>query len=170
MIGNGCGVRKNLGKVRGFSNASTPDVREGRDITELDYDANNEEVGGLGQNDSPPMRSLEFLELPQNEFQRKRSRIEHDGSSNLGGNALKSGILEPLTRLTRTFERFYDFMRKRENERICTTWDGIKEVPNLDVNARFNAFNLLDTETKKDGFLSMTPEERKQWITNKTRE
>ncbi|KAK1368543.1 hypothetical protein POM88_034635 [Heracleum sosnowskyi] len=63
----------------------------------------------------------------------------------------------------------YDADSEGDQERTYTTWDTIKEVPNLDAGMHINVFNLLDTETKKDGFFRMTPEEREKWITNKTR-
>ncbi|XP_074346560.1 uncharacterized protein At2g29880-like [Apium graveolens] len=47
--------------------------------------------------------------------------------------------------------RVYGLLQKWENEKIYTTWDAIKEVPNLSENVRLEPFNLLDTKTKKDG-------------------
>lgn len=105
-----------------------PEAGEGGDIVDLDYDADNEGFVGLEQNDSPPMRSLEVSELPKKQLPSKRSRDEYDGSSKLGENSLESDILEPLTKLTRTFERFYDFMRNRENKRTYTFWDGLMHL------------------------------------------
>lgn len=128
VIGNGYGVGKNSIEVRNVIDASMPEAGEGGDIVDLDYDADNEGFVGLEQNDSPPMRSLEVSELPKKQLPSKRSRDEYDGSSKLGENSLESDILEPLTKLTRTFERFYDFMRNRENKRTYTFWDGLMHL------------------------------------------
>ncbi|ONI01334.1 hypothetical protein PRUPE_6G133700 [Prunus persica] len=43
-------------------------------------------------------------------------------------------------------------------------WDAIKETPNLDERARYKAPSLLNTNTKKDAFLKMSPQERSNWI------
>lgn len=164
MIGNGFGARKYSTRRR-VADTNTLKAGEGRDLVDLNANADNEGFVGPEHNDPPAMRSLEVLELPKNQLLSKRSRNEYDESSDLGEDALKSGILEQLTKLTKTFEGFYDLMQKREDERTYTTWDAIKEVSNLDANMRINAFNLLDTQTKKDGFLRMSPEEREEWIT-----
>lgn len=102
--------------------------------------------------------------MPKKKLPTKRARRDSEGSSNSSSNNPKSDILENLAKLTTTFEGVYGLLQKRESERMYTVWDAIKEVPNLSEDVRLEAFNLLDTKTKKDGFLRMTPEERANWI------
>ncbi|CAL2260205.1 unnamed protein product [Prunus armeniaca] len=58
-------------------------------------------------------------------------------------------------------------MEKRERDRENSIWDAMKDVPNLDDNARFLAIELLNTKVKQDMFLKMSPEERSSWISFK---
>ncbi|KAI5354964.1 hypothetical protein L3X38_007859 [Prunus dulcis] len=62
--------------------------------------------------------------------------------------------------------RIHNLMAKREKEREQQSymWDAIKETPNLDEHARYKVLSLLHSNTKKDAFLKMSPEERSNWI------
>ena len=84
--------------------------------------------------------------------------------------------MEQLDKLTTTFEGVYSLLEKRESllekrerDRAYTIWDAIEEIPNLDEDIRFKAFDLLDTKSKGDGFLKMAPEVRENWIFHKMR-
>ncbi|KAK1403578.1 hypothetical protein POM88_003183 [Heracleum sosnowskyi] len=94
----------------------------------------------------------------------KKSRLEYEENSNSSENTLESEILVQLAKLTTMLENLYEMLKERKQERTYTSWDAIKEVPNLDEDVRLEAFNLLDTKPKIDGFLKMTLEERAKWI------
>ena len=55
-------------------------------------------------------------------------------------------------------------IEKKEKERKSNIWDAIKETPNLDSSARYKALAMLNTKTKKDVFLNMSPEEHSKWL------
>ncbi|KAM5588254.1 hypothetical protein ABKV19_006609 [Rosa sericea] len=86
------------------------------------------------------------------------------GSSSSIENTYESRIIQSLDKISTSFERLYNLLEKRERERQYTVWDAIKEIPNLDQVTRFTALDLIDTKTKKDAFLKMSPEERLNWI------
>ncbi|CAL2265185.1 unnamed protein product [Prunus armeniaca] len=64
------------------------------------------------------------------------------------------------------FRGVHNLLAKRDKEREQQSymWDAIKETPNLDERARYEALSLLNTNTKKDAFLKMSPQERSNWI------
>lgn len=129
-------------------------------IDDLDYDINDE--GFVQKDNGSTLGSSEIFKLTKKKLPIKRSRNDHEEGSNLNENTLLPSILEHVTKLGTSLERINDSLQKRENE--ITTWDAIKEVPDVDDHIRFEAFNLLDCETKKDGFLKMTLEERARWM------
>ncbi|PRQ28921.1 hypothetical protein RchiOBHm_Chr5g0008231 [Rosa chinensis] len=86
------------------------------------------------------------------------------GSSSSIENTYESRIIQSLDKISTSFERLYNLLEKRERERQYTVWDAIKEIPNLDQGTRFTALDMIDTKTKKDAFLKMSPEERLNWI------
>nr|XP_017253833.1 PREDICTED: uncharacterized protein At2g29880-like [Daucus carota subsp. sativus] len=129
-------------------------------IDDLDYDINDE--GFVQKDNGSTLGSSEIFKLIKKKLPIKRSRNDHEEGSNLNENTLLPSILEHVTKLGTSLERINDSLQKRENE--ITTWDAIKEVPDVDDHIRFEAFNLLDCETKKDGFLKMTLEERARWM------
>ncbi|KAL8146051.1 hypothetical protein AgCh_003979 [Apium graveolens] len=161
VVGGGVAVGKNsigLGSVTDARTLKASEVQETR-IDDLSYN-----LEGFEQNNSSPIGSPEVFELSKKKLPTKRGRSEYEESSNSSGNNHKHNILEQLAKLTSTFEGVYGLLQKRGNEKTYTTWDAIKEVPNLSENVRLEAFNLLDTKIKKDGFFRMTPEERAIWI------
>lgn len=160
-VGGGVAIGKNSIGLGNATDARTLQASEVQDtcIDDLTYDLEEFE-----QNNSPLTGSPEVFELPKKKLPTKRGRSEYEGGSKSSSNNPKSGILEQLAKLTTTFEGVYGLLQRRENEKMYTAWDAIKEVPNLSEDVRLEAFNLLDTKTKKDGFLRMTPEERANWI------
>lgn len=169
-IGNGVAVGKHSIGLGSITEARTLEAGEGTDIRidDLNYELDNEGFVSE-QDDSISMGSPQVFEISKKKLPIKRGRTEYEGSSNSSGSTSKSDILEQLTKLTTTFEGVYGLLEKREHERRYTAWDAIKEVPNLSEDIRLEAFNLLETKTKKDGFLKMSPEERARWILNMTR-
>ncbi|XP_004305580.1 PREDICTED: uncharacterized protein At2g29880-like [Fragaria vesca subsp. vesca] len=178
-VGNGVAVGKNSIGLGSATDARTLGDDEGRDarIENLDYDVENEVFVAPTQNDpsfrsTSPLRFPEVSEVPnQRRTRSKRSRNEYEGSSSSTGNTPQSGIMEQLDKLTTTFEGVYTLLEKRESllekrerDRAYTIWDAIEEIPNLDEDIRFKAFDLLDTKSKRDGFLKMAPEVRENWI------
>ncbi|XP_024190318.1 uncharacterized protein At2g29880 [Rosa chinensis] len=178
-IANGVAVGKNSMGLGGAIDARTLGVGEDRDICieEFDYDVDSDVFVRPNQNDrsfhsTSPLGSPEILEVPkQGRTQTKRNRTEYEE------NTPQSGIMEQLNKISTTFEGVYSLLakrervlEKREREREYTTWDAIKEIPNMEEAIRFKALELLDTQTKKDGFLKMSPEERANWIFHKMRE
>ncbi|KAH6763661.1 hypothetical protein C2S51_014910 [Perilla frutescens var. frutescens] len=121
---------------------------------------------------TPPSGFPEMSEVStQRRTQPKRSRAQYKATSGSTEN-----IMEEIKKLTNTFDGVYNLLlkrdtmlEKRERERSYTTWDAIKEIPNLDEYIRLKAFDLLDTKPKKDNFLKMTIEERANWIAYKIR-
>lgn len=106
-------------------------------------------------------------EVPKNKLSTKKSRAEYEEGSNSGGNRLQSEIIVQLTKLTTVAEKVHELLKKMVEERTSSesdAWDAIREVPNLAEEIRINAFKLLDTQPKKDGFLKMTLEEREKWM------
>ncbi|KAM5554532.1 hypothetical protein ABKV19_022765 [Rosa sericea] len=178
-IGNGVAVGKNSNGLGGATDARTLGVGEGRDIriAEFDYDVDSDVFVRPNQNyrsfrSTSPLGSPKILEVPkQGRTQNKINRTEYEG------NTPQSGIMEQLNKISTTFEGVYSLLEKRERvlekrerKREYITWDAIKEIPNLEEAIRFKALELLDTQTKKDGFLKMSPEERANWIFHKMRE
>ncbi|CAL9025899.1 unnamed protein product [Prunus brigantina] len=114
---------------------------------------------------TPPFESPLGVEVPQGKTsQKKRSRSEYEGSSNSIGSTNQAKVLETIST---NFEKIYALMEKRERDRENSIWDAMKDVPNLDDNARFLAIELLNTKVKQDMFLKMSPEERSSWISFK---
>ncbi|XP_062006038.1 uncharacterized protein At2g29880-like [Rosa rugosa] len=56
---------------------------------------------------------------------------------------------------------------QEKRERQSKIWDAIMEIPNLDEATGFKTLELLDTKTKKDRFLNMSPQQRSKWIFHK---
>ncbi|XP_050385108.1 LOW QUALITY PROTEIN: uncharacterized protein At2g29880-like [Argentina anserina] len=185
-IGNGVAVGKNsIGLGNNVTDATTLDVGERGDISidNFEYDVENEVFVRPTQNDptlrsSSPLGCPEVLEVPKHRRNKnKRGRAEYEGSSSSSGNISQGGIMEQLNKLTTTFEGVYSLLEKRESllekremERGYTTWDVIMEIPNLDEDTCLMAFGLLNTKTKKDGFLKMTSTQRANWIFRKMQE
>ncbi|KAH6807511.1 hypothetical protein C2S51_028619 [Perilla frutescens var. frutescens] len=180
-IGNGVAVGKNCIGLGSATDAKTLGDDENRDarIEYLSFDAENEMFVALSQDEPPSSGSTlpsEFSEVSEVSTQRrtqpKRSRAQYETTSGSTEN-----IMEEIKKLTNTFDGVHNLLlkrdtiiEKRERERLYTSWDAIKEIPNLDEDIRLKAFDLLDTKSKKDGFLKMTIEERANWIAYKIRE
>ncbi|KAK1374243.1 hypothetical protein POM88_030436 [Heracleum sosnowskyi] len=130
---------------------------------DLNYDTDNEEFVPE-HNELSPIGSPEVFVVSNEKLLGKRGRTEYEKNSGSSGNTLESDILVQLTKLTAIFEGVYGMVEKWEHERTYTAWDAVKEVPDLSEDIRLEAFNLIDTKIKNDGFLKMTPEERADWI------
>lgn len=166
VIGGGVAVGKYLTGLGGIVVAKKLEVGEVRDMhtDDLNYDTDNEGFVPE-QNELPPRDSPEVFEVSNNKLLGKRGRTEYKENFNPSGNTPESEILVQLiTKLATISEDIFGMLEKLEHERTYTAWDVIKEVPNLSEDICLEAFNLLDTKTRIDGFLRMTPEERANWI------
>lgn len=182
-LGNGVAIGKSSIGLGNATDARTLVDDEPRDLSieDLSYDVENEMFVGRSQTDSPfgstpPSGSAEVTKASTQRSQPKRSRVQYEANSNSGKNVLQNDVMKEIKKITSTFEEVHSLVQKRdtilekrERERGYTTWDAIKEIPNLDEDIRLKAFDLLDTKSKKDGFLKMTVEERANWITYKLR-
>ncbi|KAL6197148.1 hypothetical protein ACLB2K_032760 [Fragaria x ananassa] len=82
-------------------------------------------------------------------------------------NTFESSIMKSLDKITMSLEGICNLLEKREMRRQYTVWDAIKEIPNLDLVARFKVRELIDTKVKEKVFLQMSLEERIRWISYK---
>ncbi|KAK2663417.1 hypothetical protein Ddye_001991 [Dipteronia dyeriana] len=98
-----------------------------------------------------PSQSMS-LEVPPTT--RKRNRTEYKGKS--GSFETNNTQPDAIDKLNHTI----DSIVTREH----SSWDLIKEIPNLDNYARFKAFKLLNTRAKKIEFSKMALEERCELI------
>ncbi|KAH6800846.1 hypothetical protein C2S52_001310 [Perilla frutescens var. hirtella] len=179
-VGNGVVVGKNSIGLGSATDANTLGEDENRDvrIEDLTFDTENEAFVALSQDEPPSSGSTPpsgLPEVPEGSTQRrnqpKRSRTQYEATSGSNEN-----IMEEFKKISNTIGEVHNLLlkrdtilEKREKERSCTTWDAIKEIPNLDEDTRLKAFDLLDTKSKKDGFLKMAVEERANWIAYKIR-
>ncbi|WCJ24335.1 hypothetical protein M5689_006302 [Euphorbia peplus] len=176
-VGNGVAVGKNSIRLGSETDARTFEDGDNRDvrIEDFTYDAENKVFVGLSQTDpsfgsARPLESPELSEVPnQRRSQAKRSRAQYQANSSSTENIPQNAAMEEIKKLTTTVQGVYNLLENRERERAYTTWDAIKEIPNLDEDIRIKAFDLLDTKSKKDGFLKMTLGERANWIFHKMR-
>ncbi|XP_057803858.1 uncharacterized protein At2g29880-like [Salvia miltiorrhiza] len=185
-VGNGVAVGKNSIGLSSATDVRTLGVDENRapHIEDLDYDAENEAFVGLAQDDPPSSGSkspLVFPEVSEVSTQRravaKRSRAQFDINFGYTENSSHHDFMSEVKKITNTFDGVHSLLEKRETmlekrqrERSYTTWDAIKEILNLDDDVRMKAFDLLDTKTKKYGFLKMTVAERARWIAFKIKD
>nr|GLL36841.1 uncharacterized protein At2g29880-like [Ipomoea trifida] len=94
-------------------------------------------------------------------FSKKRNRTELCDENSLVED--RSNILEKLSIcLDSIAADFHSLVQKREKRNNC--WNAIKELPGLDNDTRFKAIEWLNTETKKNIFLEMSPQDRYKWI------
>ncbi|KAH6789550.1 hypothetical protein C2S51_004556 [Perilla frutescens var. frutescens] len=181
-VRNGVAVGKNSFELGSATDANTLGDDENRDshIEDLTFDVENEVFVALSQDELPSSGSTPpsmLPEVPEGSIQRrnqpKRSRTQYEATSGSTEN-----IMAGIKKLSTTCEGVHNLLLKRDSilekkeKEICcyTTWDAIKEIPNLDEDTRLKAFDLLDTKFRKDGFLKMTVEERANWIAYKIRE
>ena len=82
-------------------------------------------------------------------------------------NTFESSIMKSLDKIAMSLEGICNLLEKREMRRRYTVWDAIKEIPNLDLVARFKVLELIDTKVKEKVFLQMSLEERLRWISYK---
>ncbi|XP_057811509.1 uncharacterized protein At2g29880-like [Salvia miltiorrhiza] len=184
-VGNGVAIGRNVIGVGSATDARTIGVDESRGplIEELNYDAANEAFVVLGEDDPPLSGSkspLESTEVPVESTQRrapaKRSRCQFETNSGHTENSSHQELIVEIKKVTSTMDRVESLfvkrdtmLERREKEKGYTTWDAIKEIPDLSEDARYTAFDLLVTKSQKDGFMKMTVPERKRWIESKTR-
>lgn len=185
-IGNGTAVGKNSIALGDETDARTFEVEENRNfgIEDLNYDYSNDvfvpnEVGATFQEPPPRQSTSPTPPLPfqgtnteaslANKAQKKRNIIEFEGNNNSIETTTRVNGLEKLSAsidsIATDFRGIRSLLEKKERDSSC--WDAIKEIPNLDNQARYKAVELLNTKSKKDMFLKMTPEERSDWITYK---
>ncbi|KAH6762590.1 hypothetical protein C2S52_020023 [Perilla frutescens var. hirtella] len=178
VVGNGVAVGRNsigLGIATDANTLGEDEIRDAR-IEDLMFDPESDVFVALSQDDQPPSGFTPPSgqpEVTESSTQRlkkpKRSRTQYEATS--GSN---EKIMEEVKTL---FGEVHGLLlkrdivlEKREKERSYTTWDGIKEIPNLDVDTRIKALDLLVTKSQKDDFLKMSVEERAQWIAHKIKE
>ncbi|KAL2461076.1 Heavy metal transport/detoxification superfamily protein [Abeliophyllum distichum] len=112
---------------------------------------------GLSTQPLPPKPTSSEV-LPTN---RKRNRTEFEANSNsIDPKSTESDVIDKLTRTVNKITRAIESIDTREH----TCWDVIKEIQNLDDDARFKALDLLNTRAKKSELLNMTSEKRSKWI------
>ncbi|KAH6775054.1 hypothetical protein C2S52_012615 [Perilla frutescens var. hirtella] len=178
-VGNGVAVGRNSIGLGIATDANTLGEDENRDahIEDLTFDPESDAFVALSQDDQSPSGftppSEQLPEVTESSTQRpkqpKRSRTQYEATS---GSSEK--IMEEVKTL---FGEVHGLLLKRdsvlektEKERSYTTWDAIKEIPNLDADTRIKAFDLLVTKSQKDGILKMSVEERAHWIAYKIKE
>ncbi|KAK2655328.1 hypothetical protein Ddye_008380 [Dipteronia dyeriana] len=89
---------------------------------------------------------------------RKRNRTEYEGkSSSFETNNTQPDAIDKLTHTIDKLNHTIDSIATREH----SSWDIIKEIPNLDNRAHFKSLN---TREKKIESSKMTLEERSEWI------
>ncbi|KAH6778645.1 hypothetical protein C2S51_009957 [Perilla frutescens var. frutescens] len=156
-IGNGVVVGKNSIGLGSATDAKTLGDDESRDvrIKNLAFDPENKAFVALSQDEPLSSGSTPSSGLPkvsegstQRRNQPKRSRAQCEATSDSFEN-----IMEEIKKLSNTFEEVHNLLlkrdiilEKRKRERSYTTWDTIKEIPNLDEDIRLKAFNLLNTK------------------------
>ncbi|XP_057779760.1 uncharacterized protein At2g29880-like [Salvia miltiorrhiza] len=186
VVGNDVAIGKNSIGLGSATDARTLGVDENRarQIGELNYDAENEAFVGLTQDNPPSSGSKSPLEPPevsvdssQRRAPAKRSRGQFEVNSGHTENSSHQEFMAEIKKITTTVDGVQSLLvkrdtvlEKREREKTYTTWDVIKEIPDLTEDVRIKAFDLLDTKSKKDGFLKMTVDERKSWIAYKIRD
>ncbi|XP_057791165.1 uncharacterized protein At2g29880-like [Salvia miltiorrhiza] len=185
-VGNSVAVGRNAIGLGSATNARTIGVDESRgpNIEELNYDAENEAFVVLGQDDPPLSGSkspVAFTEVSVESTQRrapaKRSRGQFETNSGHTENSSHQEFMAEINKITSTMDRVESLfvkrdtmLERREKEKSYTTWDAIKEIPDLSDDARMKAFDLLVTKSQKDGFMKMTVPERKRWIESKIKD
>ncbi|KAH6796718.1 hypothetical protein C2S52_021272 [Perilla frutescens var. hirtella] len=146
-VENGVAIGKNSIGLGSATDAKTLGNDENRDarIEDLNFDPENEVFVTLSQDESPLSGSTPPFELPevsegstQRRNQHKRSRAQYEATSSSTEN-----IMEEIKKLINTFDGVHNLLLKRdtilvkrERERSYTTWDVIKEIPNLDEDIR----------------------------------
>ncbi|KAF8108606.1 hypothetical protein N665_0106s0008, partial [Sinapis alba] len=85
----------------------------------------------------------------------------------------RSNVIENSHSVTGTTNQIFSMIQQRwqkeaeekeAEEKVNNVWDVIKEIPDLEENERFDTMNLVHKLSMKDGFMSMTREERFRWI------
>ncbi|TQE13927.1 hypothetical protein C1H46_000558 [Malus baccata] len=124
------------------------------------------QASSFDQTSSPLTSQATSLENPPpNTNHRKRSRTEYRMNTRSSEATNQVGIMENISltlgSIATDFRGVHGLLEKRDKvrERQNCIWDAIKETPNLDELACYQAITLLDTKTKKDAFLKMSPEE-----------
>ncbi|KAH6771355.1 hypothetical protein C2S52_016158 [Perilla frutescens var. hirtella] len=152
-MGNGVAVGRNSIGLGIAIDANTLGEDENRNarIEDLTFDPENDAFVALSQDDQPPSSFTPPSGQPevtksstQRPKQAKRSRTQYKATS---GSSEK--IMEEVKTL---FGEVHGLLlkrdselEKREKERSYTTWDAIKEIPNLDADTRIKAFDLFVT-------------------------
>ncbi|KAK0589737.1 hypothetical protein LWI29_017899 [Acer saccharum] len=192
VIGNVTASRRNsigLGDDIDARTFGVEDTHVG--IEDYEYDADN---GAFVQSQYEPLHQSESLEKSTSPLSRQtmsskvplkvtsqtnRNRIDFEGSSSFQ-NTNQADIIEKLSHgidsiaadfwgvcslmEKRESDREKGEIEKKEKERKSNIWDAIKETSNLDSSARYKALAPVNTKTKKDVLLNMSPEERSEWL------
>ncbi|KAK0573121.1 hypothetical protein LWI29_003276 [Acer saccharum] len=167
-IGNGTAVGKHSIGLGDGTDARTFGVEENREggLDDLIYDlgtgtfVTDQQESLSPRNSTSPLPSQPMSsEVPP--ATRKRNRTEYEGkSSSFETNNTQPDAIDKLVHTIDKLNHTIDSIATREH----SSWDLIKEIPNLDNCARFKALKLLNTRAKKIEFSKMTPEERSEWI------
>ncbi|XP_057785860.1 uncharacterized protein At2g29880-like [Salvia miltiorrhiza] len=164
-VGNGVAVGRSAIGVGSATDARTIGVDESRGplIEELNYDVDNDAFVALGQDDPPLSGSkspLESTEVPVESTKRrapaKRSKCQFETNSGHTENSSHQELMVEIKKITSTMDRVESLfvkrdtmLERREQEKSNTTWDAIKEIPDLSDDARMTAFDLLVTKSQK---------------------
>ncbi|XP_019183640.1 PREDICTED: uncharacterized protein At2g29880-like [Ipomoea nil] len=96
-------------------------------------------------------------------YKRKRNRTEYEGNSSSTEETNRSNVLDKLSNtLDSIAADIHILVQKRVKESGC--WDAIKELPDLDSDTCFKVLEWLNTKSKKDTFINMSPQDRYKWI------
>ncbi|KAK2653953.1 hypothetical protein Ddye_013809 [Dipteronia dyeriana] len=145
-------------------------------IEDYEYDADN---GAFVQSQHEPLHESESLEKTTSPLshqtmsskvpskatsQKKRNKIDFEGPNSFQ-NTYQANIIEKLSydidSIAADFRKVRNIMEKmesdrekreiekKEKERKSNIWDAIKETPNLDSSARYEALAMCNTKTKK---------------------
>lgn len=144
------------------------------DATTYDEEGNGSwEFGGMDdlvfdQDINAFVQTENANDAPQSRAHGKRSRADYEQSSNSKGVATQAAVLENLSsgfgEIVTSFKTICGIMEKRESTN-SECWIAIQETPGLNNGAQFFALSFLNTKTKQDTFLKMSPDQRLDWIT-----
>ncbi|XP_019161850.1 PREDICTED: uncharacterized protein At2g29880-like [Ipomoea nil] len=176
VFGSSTAVEKNSIELGDETDARIYSVEEDNQcrIDQLHFDFAND---GFTQNDiqvdsQDPRLSQYTSSAPQEinveatstkYYKRKRNRTEYEGNSSSTEETNRSNVLDKLSNtLDSIAADIHILVQKREKESGC--WDAINELPDLDSDTCFKVLEWLNTKSKKDTFINMSPQDRYKWI------
>ncbi|KAK2634323.1 hypothetical protein Ddye_029115 [Dipteronia dyeriana] len=171
-IGNGIAVARHSVGLGDDTDVKTFGVEENRDsgLDDLIYDIGTgtfitDQQKPLYQSLSPRNSNSTLLSQPMSSevppVTKKRNITEYEGkSSSFETNNTQLDAIDKPTHTIDKLNHTIDVITTREHSSL----DLIKEIPNLDICARFKVLKLFNTRAKKIKFSKMTLEECSEWI------